>query len=128
MEESMVLRIWRSGDINSLSDVLARRATFSSPVADYHGRANAAHMLGLIARVLDDVAQSGEWGAERDTVRAFTARVDDDHLQGMLHERRDETGRLVHVTLFLRPYRTLGKAIERMRALLADSPLPATST
>ena len=125
MDESMVLRIWRSGDVDSLPDALAQRATFSSPVADYHGRANAVHMLGLIARVLDDVEQSAEWDAERDTVCAFTARVRDDHLQGMLHERRDETGRLVHVTLFLRPYAALGTAIKRMRDLLAESPLPA---
>jgi hypothetical protein len=31
---------------------------------------------------------------------------------------------LVHVTLLLRPYRTLGKAIERMGQLLAEQPVP----
>jgi hypothetical protein len=128
MEGSVILPFWRSGDIDSLPDVLAERATFSSPVADYHGRANAAHVLGLIARVLEDVEKTGEWDAERETVCAFAARVHGDQLQGMLRERRDETGRLVHVTLFLRPYRTLGRAIERMRELLAESPLPRSST
>jgi hypothetical protein len=56
--ESVILHVWRSGEIDSLPDLLAERATFSSPVADYHRRANAAHMLGLIARVLDDVEQT----------------------------------------------------------------------
>jgi hypothetical protein len=123
----MVLRSWRSGDIH-LPDVLAEHVTFSSPVADYHGRAKAAHMLGLIARVLESVEETAEWDAERETVCAFTARVDGEHLEGMLRERRDETGRLMHVTLFLRPYLALGKAIETMRELLRESPLPPSAT
>ena len=85
-------------------------------------------MLGLIARVLEDVEMTGEWDAEGETVCAFAARMHGEHLQGMLRERRDEAGRLVHVTLFLRPYRTLGRAIARMRELLAESPLPNSST
>lgn len=84
-------------------------------------------MLGLIARVLEDVEQTGQWEAERETVCAFAARVRGDPVQGVLRERRDETGRLVHVTLFVRPYRTLGNAIEWMRELLAQSPLPSTA-
>jgi hypothetical protein len=126
MEESLILRSWRSGETDSLPDALAEHATFSSPVTDYHGRKDAAHMFGPIALVLEDVEKTAEWHNGRETVRAFTARVDDDDLQGVLRERRDETGRLVHVTLFLRPYRSLGKAIERMRELLADSPLPSS--
>jgi hypothetical protein len=52
--------LWRSGDVESLPDVLAERATFSSPVADYNGKRKAAHILGLIARVLDDVDLRGD--------------------------------------------------------------------
>src|SRR5258707_1834448 len=128
MQGSVILPLWRSGDIDSLPGVLAEHVTFSSPVADYHGRAHAAHVLGLIARVLEVAEQTGEWDAERETVCAFAARMHGEHLQGMLRERHDEAGRLVHVTLFLRPYRTLGRAIERMRELLAESPLPNSST
>jgi hypothetical protein len=123
-----ILSVWRSGDNGSLAGVLAEDATFSSPVADYRGRADAAHILGLVARVLEDVEKTGEWDAGRETVSAFAARARGDHLQGMLCERRDEAGRVVHVTLFLRPYRALTRAIERMRELLAESPLPSTST
>ena len=55
MEASVLLPLWRSGDVESLPDVLAEHATFSSPVADHNGQAKTAHMLGLIARVLEDV-------------------------------------------------------------------------
>jgi hypothetical protein len=51
MEASVLLPLWRSGDVESLPDVLAEHATFSSPVTDHNGQAKAAHMLGLIARV-----------------------------------------------------------------------------
>lgn len=128
MDGSLILPLWRSGEIDSLPDVLAEHATFCSPVTDYHGRPDAAHMLGLIARALDGVEKRGEWYGESETVCAFAARMQDDHVQGMLWERRDDTGRLVYVTLFLRPYRTLGRALDTMRELLAESPLPGSST
>jgi hypothetical protein len=58
MQASVLLPLWRSGDIESLPHLLAEDATFSSPVTDYHGRALAAHVLGLIARVLDIIERA----------------------------------------------------------------------
>jgi hypothetical protein len=113
------------GDSGSLSEVLAEDATFSSPVADYHGHGNAAHVLGLIAGVLEAVNQTGAWSDDREGVYAFTARVAGHDLQGILREERAETGKLTHVTLFLRPYAVLRMAINRMREALEQSPLPA---
>jgi hypothetical protein len=124
MDESLILPRWRTRDTGELADLLAADATFSSPVADYHGRENAAHLLSLIATVLDDVALVRGWGDERETVSAFTARVDDGELQGILREERGPAGTLVQVTLFLRPYPVLRAAIATMRERLADSPLP----
>lgn len=121
--DSSVLSAWRSGD--SLSDALADDVTFSSPVADYHGRPNASHILGLIAEVLEEVDQTAAWGDDRESVYAFTARVADHELQGIVREERAETGKLTHVTLFLRPYAVLRTAIGRMREALERSPLPA---
>ena len=42
----------------------------------------------------------------------------------LLREERDAAGKLVHVTLFLRPYRVVRAAIAIMQQRLADSPLP----
>lgn len=128
MTDSSVLSAWRSGDSGSLSNVLAEDATFSSPVADYQGRANASHILGLIAGVLEEVDQTAAWGDDREGVYAFTARVADRELQGILREERAETGKLTRVTLFLRPYAVLKTSIARMREALERSPLPARSS
>jgi len=124
MDDSVILPRWRRRDTGELADLLAEDATFSSPVADYHGRENAAHMLSLIATVLDDVALVRGWGDEHESVSAFTARVGDGELQGILREERGPEGTLVRVTLFLRPQAVLQAAIATMRQRLADSPLP----
>lgn len=116
--------VLRTGGTGALTYLLAEDVTFSSPVADYHGRENVAHMLGLIAAVLDDVAPVHTWGDELESLSAFTARVDDRELQGILREERGPAGKLVQVTLFLRPYRVLRAAIAKMQQRLADSPLP----
>jgi hypothetical protein len=124
MEGSAILSVWRTGEVGALTDLLAEDATFSSPVADYRGRENAAHMLGLIGTVIDGVDLVRRWGDEREAVSAFTARIDNGELQGILREERDPAGKLVHVTLFLRPYRVVRAAIATMQQRLADSPLP----
>lgn len=124
MTDSAIVAAWRSGDTGPLATLLAEDVTFSSPVADYHGRESATHMLGLIATVLGGVEQTGRWGDERDSLTAFTARAEGHELQGLLREERREQGGLVQVTLFLRPYRALRAAIARMRQLVESSPLP----
>jgi hypothetical protein len=128
MEPSVILSIWQSGDTDRLADRLAEDATFSSPVTDYRGREDAVHILGLIASAIDEVQTSAAWEAERETVWALTGKANGHDLQGMLRERRDATGRVVHATLYLRPYRALNKAMERMGELLSEKPLPSRST
>jgi hypothetical protein len=131
MEGSLILPVWQTGGTgvptDLLAGLLAEDVTFCSPVADYHGRENAAHLLGLIATVLEDVSPVRGWGGEREWLIAFTARVDDDELQGILREEHGPAGQLVRVTLFLRPYPVLRVAIAKMRQRLAESPLPRTA-
>ena len=124
MVESAVIRAWQSGAIGALAALLADDAAFCSPAADYAGRRDVSHMLGLIARVLQDVRAGPQWGDGNETVSAFTARFQGEEMQGMLREQRDSSGALAHVTLYLRPYRVLRAAMARMGELLARSPLP----
>jgi hypothetical protein len=126
MTRSAILQAWRFGDTAALPGLLAENATFSSPVADYAGGQNASHMLRLIAQVLEDVRPGPEWNTGNETVSAFTARFQGAEMQGMLREQRDSSNALVHVTLFLRPYRTLRAAITQMGELLARSPAQAS--
>ena len=124
MVQSVILRIWLSGDIGALPGLLAENATFSSPVTDYAGRQDVSHMLGLIAQVIEDVRPGREWRDGNETASAFTAEFQGEEMQGMLREQHDSSNALAHVTLYLRPYRMLRPAIARMGELLALSPLP----
>ncbi len=105
--------------------MVAEDATFSSPVADYHGRANVLHMFELISQVLGEVDQAQPYSGERGTVYRFTALVAGRQLEGVLHEERNEAGQLLRITLFLRPFAALRTAIGAMGRLLEQSPLPA---
>jgi hypothetical protein len=124
MIESLILPVWQSKDTTQLPALLAEGVTFSSPVADYHGRARAGHLLATIATVLDSVQQTRQWTDGQQRMFAFTARFADQELQGVLREELSETGSLTHVTLFLRPYRVLRAAIAEMARRLEDSPPP----
>ncbi|WP_062997277.1 hypothetical protein [Nocardia mikamii] len=124
MIESLILPVWQSKDSTPLPALLAEDVTFSSPVADYHGRARAAHLLATIATVLDSVQQTRQWTDGQQRIFAFTARFADQELQGVLREELSEAGGLTHVTLFLRPYRVLRAAIAEMARRLEVSPPP----
>ncbi|HTW97888.1 MAG TPA: nuclear transport factor 2 family protein [Acidimicrobiales bacterium] len=125
MTTPSIAELWEVGDLRSLSAALSDDVTFSSPVADYHGREDATHLLALIPQLLeqirlDDVTLSGEL-----RFTALRGRVEGRDLEGLLRERHDEDGRIAHVTLFLRPYRSLTVAIKAMGRRLAESPLPS---
>jgi hypothetical protein len=107
------------------ADLLARDVSFSSPFADYHGRADVSHLFGLIGRVLPAPvvtggATDGVW-----TYTSLTGAVDGHALEAVVRERHDDAGRLVHATLFLRPYASLRAAMTAMGRLLAEAPLPS---
>jgi hypothetical protein len=105
-------------------ELLADDVVFSSPFADYRGREDVSHLFGLIARVIEapeveGAASDGTW-----TYTALTGAVDGRALDAVVRERHDDTGRLLHAVLFLRPYRSLRAAMDAMGGLLAAEPLP----
>lgn len=124
---SPVLTAWRSGDTDALAAALSDDVVFSSPVTDYRGRDAALHILGLIGEVVEEPGPLRARAEDPDVFHRFVARIGGDEVEGVLHEERDSTGRLVHITLFLRPYTALRTAMAAMRALLERSPLPARS-
>jgi hypothetical protein len=101
---------------------------FRSPFADYRGRADVAHLVGLIAQVVHDVQahRSLHDGTSRMTV--FTAHVDGGQpAQGALWEEHDGSGAVVEAMLTVRPLSALHVAMGGMRDLLTTSPLPGSS-
>lgn len=62
---SRLLPLTRRDAEHSLSDALSEHVVFRSPVRDYHGRADVAHILITIGEVLDTIEVQREPVAER---------------------------------------------------------------
>jgi hypothetical protein len=98
---------------------------FRSPFADYAGRADVGHLLGLVRQVLVELRPTLQLGERGQTLTMFEARVAGGDVQGVLHERRDASGRLVDAMLTVRPYAGLRAAMRAMEELMAGAPLPS---
>ena len=101
---------------------------FRSPYADYAGRADVAHLVGLIRRALGELRVVGQLRSDTETMTRFEGRVvTGEDVQGVLAERHDADGRLVEAMLTLRPYSGLRAAMRAMQPLLEAAPLPGSS-
>lgn len=123
---SKILSLTQRDPENRLRDALSEQVVFHSPVRDYHGRAEVAHILMTIGTVLDEIVSEREVVAERLLITIITASRADRRMSGVLHESYDASGRVERATLLLRPLSTLLDAITAMRAALEQSPLPST--
>ena len=109
---------------NRLRNALADQVAFQSPVRDYDGRADVAHILMTIGAVLDAIEVERELVVDRQLVTIIRAIHGDEPMSGVLIEIYDARGRVEHATLLLRPLSALLNAIAAMRAALERSPLP----
>lgn len=98
---------------------------FRSPFADYAGRADVAHLVGLIRDVLVNVEPGRQLYEQEVTISLFEARVTEEDVQGFLFEERDADGRLVDVMLTIRPYSGLRASMKAMQARMEAAPLPS---
>lgn len=121
---SRLMPLLRRPDGPALEELLTESVRFHSPVADYEGRADVAHLLSLIAGVLSDVRPTRELTDEAGTTTFITGHVQDHAFDGVLDERLDEQGRVADATLMLRPLVVLRVAIDAMRSGLEVDPLP----
>lgn len=122
---SPLVALLQAPDRQALDALLAEAVLFHSPVADYEGRADVAHLLSLITTVLRDLQASRELVDGAASTTYITATVDARPVQGVLDEHYDGAGRLIDVTLMLRPFATVRVAIAAMAAGLASDPLPS---
>ncbi len=105
--------------------LLAEDVVFHSPVADYAGRDDVAHMLAGIAGVVRDVRVIHEFADPAHVATQIAGRVDGAAVEGMLVRRIDANGLVAEATLWLRPLAVLHRAVDRMRESLAHAPLPS---
>ena len=103
---------------------MAEAVCFHSPVADYEGRAEVAHLLWLIASVVREVEPTRELVDGTARTSFITGVVDGQPVQGVLDEHYDQQGLLTAATLMLRPFAALRVAIAAMAAALEADPLP----
>lgn len=103
-----------AGDRRALSEMLAEDVAFHSPVRTYQGREQVVHLLVTISSVLSDLRATRRLQDGHETCTFVTARVDENDLDGLLDEIRGEDGRIVQLTLMLRPLKFLLVAVERM--------------
>lgn len=109
-----------------LRDSLSDHVVFHSPVRDYHGPADVAHILTTIGEVLDRIEAQGELVDGPNVVTILSAAHAHDEMSGVLYETHDALGRVESATLLLRPLSALLEAITAMRTALEQSPLPST--
>ncbi|WP_371526502.1 hypothetical protein OG302_10300 [Streptomyces sp. NBC_01283] len=112
--------------------LLARDVVFHSPVADYGGRDDVAHLFAKIGQCLagleplQEFTEPGAAGGDgRESVTTFTARVGEESAYGALVQRTDAGGQLTEATLLLRPLSALKAAVSRMGEALSADPLPS---
>ncbi|CAI9412700.1 hypothetical protein [Nocardioides sp. T2.26MG-1] len=113
-------------EVGAIAGELAAAVRFHSPVADYEGRPDVSHLLGLIAGVLGELRITREVQAGAHWTTFFDTDFDGRTLQGILDERRDAAGKVIEATLMLRPLGTLRHAVAAMGESLAASPLPGS--
>ena len=109
----------------AVEETFGDHVRFRSPYADYQGRADVAHLVGLIRDVLVDVEPVHRLHDRATTISLFEARVAEERVQGLLFEQHDDAGQLVDATLTIRPYAGLRAAMKAMQVRLAAAPLPS---
>ena len=111
-------------------DDLIERGIFvmGGPYADYSGRSDVAHLVGLIRKVLVDLRPVRRFREPSSAITLFEARVEGDEVQGTLFEQYDGKGALVDAMLTVRPYAGLRAAMRAMQALMERSPLPGAES
>lgn len=108
----------------AVARLLSEDVVFHSPVADYRGRADVAHLFSTIALCVTDPRVREELTGAVSTATTFVAAVGERQLEGVLVQRCVD-GLLLEATLLLRPLTVLEIAIAGMRTALDVDPLPS---
>jgi hypothetical protein len=113
---SALLTAIDNSDRQGLEALLAEEVVFHSPVQTYRERQQILRLLVTIGGVIDGV----EVTRRLNGVTFFTAHVEEHPVDGVLDEHTGDDGRIVELTLMLRPLAQLQAAVARMARALAD--------
>ncbi|MFF1692687.1 hypothetical protein ACFVXC_03555 [Streptomyces sp. NPDC058257] len=119
--------------------LLARDIVFHSPVADYSGQDDVAHLFPKIGQCLTGIEPLGEFtdpgrdgqgrrrgqGQGQQCVTTFTGKVGEESAYGAFVQQIDAEGQLTEATLLIRPLSALTNTVQQMRDALIADPLPS---
>ncbi len=121
-DQPAALRAWHAvvaaRDPAMLADLLADEVVFRSPAvfAPQQGKAlTTGYLTAAIAVLGPTLRYVAEWYDERSAVLEFEADLDGVFVHGVDMLRWNDAGRLVSVTVMVRPLRGMEKLIDEMR-------------
>jgi hypothetical protein len=120
-----VLDLLTPTDPPAVRRLLAADVAFHSPVADYAGRQDVAHLFAAIGRCVTDIEVGRQYVDGPHSVTVFSGHVEEHAVDAVLIQHTDVDGRLTEATLMLRPLAGLRRAVDLMREALTLEPLPS---
>lgn len=125
-DQPPALRAWHavvaSRDLAQLDGLLAEDVVFRSPAVFTPQQGKALALLYLTGAMLvlgPSLRYTGEWHDQDSAVLEFEADLDGVYVQGVDMLRWNSEGKLVSITVMVRPLRGLQKLIELMQRQLA---------
>jgi hypothetical protein len=112
-------------DAAALDRVLADEVAFNSPIRTYRDRRDVIHLLAMLGTLFDELRPVREWAGPYGVATFATLRAGHRELDAAFEELQDTDGRVVELTLMMRPLGRLLRAVERMGQALEEAPLPS---
>jgi hypothetical protein len=118
-------RAAESKDLDLMRETLHEDVVLHSPILfkGFEGREMALIVLANVIEVFEDFRYLDEVQGDGSVVLRFAAKVDDKfEIEGIDYLTLDEDGRVVDLTVFLRPQKAVQAFNERMTARLGAAP------
>jgi hypothetical protein len=125
MEPHPFRRAAESKDFDLMRETLAEDVVLHSPILfkGFEGRDMSLVVLSNVIEVFEDFRYLDEVHGDGTVVLRFAAKVDDKfEIEGIDYLTLDEDGRVIDLTVFLRPQKAVQAFNERMVARLGAAP------
>lgn len=111
-------------DLELLGETLADDVVLHSPILfrGFEGKEIVTHVLTHVAATLEDLTYVDELVGERSVCLRFKANVGDRELEGVDYLTLDDDGKVVDLTVFMRPLSALTRFNEQMGRRLGVTP------
>src|SRR3954453_15764704 len=110
-------------DFSAIDDLFTEDVVFRSPVVfkPYEGRGAIGLPLGAVAQVVDDFRYTDQVETGNSAALVFSARVGDRELDGIDFLEFGDDGRVIRMTVFIRPMSGVNALAEAMAKKLEEA-------